>query len=75
MRRFANDSPGIQLVPSSCPNCAWKRLGTATCEVFPAGIPTAILDGQHLYATLYPGDRGPRFVGKRLSPEPATRTR
>jgi hypothetical protein len=51
-----------------------------TCAAFPDGIPVAILDGQHLHQTPYPGDHGIQFErmetdvrawpGERLTPAP-----
>ena len=44
-----------------CWKCAHKRLGFASCEAFPRGIPKTILIGEFDHRKPFEGDNGIQF--------------
>ena len=61
------DFPGAPSLLASCNECqyldwtSWSQV-PMRCAAFPAGIPIAILQGQHAHKTHYPGDHGLLFT-------------
>ena len=51
-----SDGGGFYSTP--CISCVHKHSGFPTCDAYPRGIPTIILDGKFQHRTIYRGDGG-----------------